>query len=163
MNSDYGLPVEMAEQIEQTLSNLRRMTEAESVMLADVSGQLVSLHGEIEESDPVLIAALAAGDVAAMSELSRQIGEQNPSGSFLHEGEHKSIYLLNVGTSFILLVIFRAETLVGMVRLFTGRAAEQLESISRHYEKLMEQPKVVPGADFGTALAGELERAFGEF
>ena len=163
MNSDYGLPVEMAEQIEQTLSNLRRMTEAESVMLADVSGQLVSLHGEIEESDPVLIAALAAGDVAAMSELSRQIGEQNPSGSFLHEGEHKSIYLLNVGTSFILLVIFRAETLVGMVRLFTGRAAEQLESISREYEELMEQPKAAPGADFGTALAGELERAFGEF
>ena len=163
MNSDFGLPVEMAEQIEQTLSNLRRMTEAESVMLADVSGQLISLHGQIERSDPVLIAALAAGDVAAMSELSRQIGEQNPSGSFLHEGEHKSIYLLNVGTSFILLVIFRAETLVGMVRLFTGRAAEQLESISRNYEKLMGQPEVVPGADFGTALAGELERAFNEF
>lgn len=163
MNSDFGLPVEMAEQIEQTLSNLRRMTEAESVMLADVSGQLISLHGQIERSDPVLIAALAAGDVAAMSELSRQIGEQNPSGSFLHEGEHKSIYLLNVGTSFILLVIFRAETLVGMVRLFTGRAAEQLESISRSYEGLMGQPKVIPGADFGTALAGELERAFNEF
>jgi predicted regulator of Ras-like GTPase activity (Roadblock/LC7/MglB family) len=111
----------------------------------------------------VLIAALAAGDVAAMSELSRQIGEQNPSGSFLHEGEHKSIYLLNVGTSFILLVIFRAETLVGMVRLFTGRAAEQLESISRDYEALMGQPETVPSADFGVALAGELERAFNEF
>ena len=98
-----------------------------------------------------------------MSELSRQIGEDNPSGSFLHEGEHKSIYLLNVGSSFILLVIFRAETLVGMVRLFTGRAAEQLETISRDYERLMGQPKAVPGADFGTALAGELERAFNEF
>ena len=129
MNTDFGLPVEMAEQIEQSLSNLRRMTESECVMLADVSGQLISLHGELDKSDPVLIAALAAGDVAAMSELSRQIGEDNPSGSFLHEGEHKSIYLLNVGSSFILLVIFRAETLVGMVRLFTGRAAEQLETI----------------------------------
>jgi predicted regulator of Ras-like GTPase activity (Roadblock/LC7/MglB family) len=163
MNSDFGLPVEMAEQIEQTLSNLRRMTEGECVMLADVSGQLISLHGELEKSDPVLIAALAAGDVAAMSELSRQIGERNPSGSFLHEGEHKSIYLLNVGSSFILLVIFRAETLVGMVRLFTGRAAEQLETISRDYETLMGQPKAIPNTDFGTALAGELEKAFNDF
>jgi predicted regulator of Ras-like GTPase activity (Roadblock/LC7/MglB family) len=163
MNTDFGLPVEMCEQIEETLANLRRMTESECVMLADVSGQLISLHGRLDETDPVLIAALAAGDVAAMSELSRQIGEQNPSGSFLHEGEHKSIYLLNVGTSFILLVIFRAETLVGMVRLFTGRAAEQLESMVSKYEQVMGQPKAVPSADFGTALAGELERTFNEF
>jgi predicted regulator of Ras-like GTPase activity (Roadblock/LC7/MglB family) len=153
----------MANQIEQTLTDLRRMTEAECVMLADVSGQLISLHGEMDESDPVLIAALAAGDVAAMSELSRQIGEENPSGSFLHEGEHRSIYLLNVGTSFILLVIFRAETLVGMVRLFTGRAAEKLEALTRDYEGLMGQSEVIPSADFGTALAGELEKAFTEF
>jgi predicted regulator of Ras-like GTPase activity (Roadblock/LC7/MglB family) len=163
MNTDFGLPAEMAETIEEALTNLRRMTEAECVILADISGQLVSLHGQLEEGDPVLVAALAAGDVAAMAELSRQIGEDNPSGSFLHEGEHKSIYLANVADSFILIVIFRAETLVGMVRLFAGRTAEKIGEIALDFNGLMGQPKQVPSSDFSTALAGELERAFGEF
>jgi predicted regulator of Ras-like GTPase activity (Roadblock/LC7/MglB family) len=162
MRADFALPVEMADQIEQTLVNLHRMVEAECVMLADISGQLISVHGHLEESDPTLVAALAAGDVAAMAELSRQIGEENSFGSLLHEGKHKSIYMHNITNSFILLIVYGPDTLVGMVRLFAGRAAEKLEEMAARFEGVVNQPQV-PTADFGAALADELKRAFSEF
>jgi predicted regulator of Ras-like GTPase activity (Roadblock/LC7/MglB family) len=162
MRANFALPIEIADQIEQILANLRRMTEAECVMLADISGQLISVHGHLE-SDPTLVAALAAGDVAAMVELSRQIGEQSPSCSLLHEGMSKSIYMHNIANNFILLVVYGSDTLVGMVRLFAGRAAEKLEALAVAFEELISQPEVPPDTDFGTALADELEKAFGEF
>jgi predicted regulator of Ras-like GTPase activity (Roadblock/LC7/MglB family) len=139
------------------------MTEAECVMLADISGQLIGAHGGLEEGDPMLVAALAAGDVAAMAELSRQIGEKSPSCSLLHEGKHKSIYMHDVANSFVLLVVYGSGTLVGMVRLFAGRAAEKLEALAVEFEELAGQSQTPPAADFGAALADELEKAFGEF
>jgi len=160
MRTGFALPAEMADQIEQTLVRVRRMTEAQCVLLADVSGQLISLHGEMQASDPVLVAALAAGDVAAMAELSRQIGEENPSGAFLHEGETKSIYLYNVVGSLILIVIFGSNTPVGLVRLFAGRAAEELVTMTDQFEELVNSP-VETSADFGAALSDELEKMFG--
>jgi predicted regulator of Ras-like GTPase activity (Roadblock/LC7/MglB family) len=163
MRANFALPIEMADQIEQIIANLRRMTEAKCVMLADISGQLISVHGHLDESDPTLVAALAAGDVAAMAELSRRIGEQSPSCSLLHEGTSKSIYMHNIANSFILLVVYGSDTLVGMVRLFAGRAAEKLEALAVAFEELVSQPEAPPGTDFGTALADELEKAFGEF
>ena len=163
MRADFALPIEMADQIEQIIANLRRMVEAECVMLADISGQLISVHGHLEKSDPTLVAALAAGDVAAMAELSRQIGEENPSGSLLHEGKHKSIYMHNIANSFVLLVVYGSDTLIGMVRLFAGRAAEKLEALAVEFEELVSQPKAPPSTDFGAALADELEKAFSEF
>ncbi|MBN1814604.1 MAG: roadblock/LC7 domain-containing protein [Anaerolineae bacterium] len=163
MRANFALPIEMADQIEQIIANLRRMTEAECVMLADISGQLISVHGHLEESDPTLVAALAAGDVAAMTELSRRIGEDSPSCSLLHEGMRKSIYMHDIANSFILLVVYGSDTLVGMVRLFAGRAAEKLEELTIEFEELVSQPEAPPSTDFGAALADELEKAFGEF
>lgn len=165
MRANFALPIEMVDQIEQIIASLHRMAEAECVMLADISGQLISLRGYLERSDPTLVAALAAGDVAAMTELSRRIGEESPSCSLLHEGKHKSIYMHNIANNFVLLVVYGSDTLVGMVRLFAGRAAEKLEALAAEFEELVSQPEAHPSTDtdFGAALADELEKAFGEF
>jgi len=163
MRANFALPIEMVDQIEQIIVNLHRMAEAECVMLADISGQLISVHGHLEESDPTLVAALAAGDVAAMAELNRRIGEESPSCSLLHEGKHKSIYVHNIANSFVLLVVYGSGSLIGMVRLFAGRAAEKLEELAIEFEDLVSQPEAPPSTDFSVALADELERAFGEF
>jgi predicted regulator of Ras-like GTPase activity (Roadblock/LC7/MglB family) len=153
----------MVDQIEQIIKSLHRLADAECVMLADISGQLISVYGHMERSDPTLVAALAAGDIAAMAELSRQIGEESPSCSLLHQGKHKSIYMHNIANSFVLLVVYGSDTLIGMVRLFAGRAAEKLEALAVDFEELVGQPETPPSTDFGAALADELEKAFSEF
>jgi len=157
-----SLPGELAEQIEHILAELHYETEAECILLADISGQLICTQGQMMGIDPVLVAALAAGNVAAMSELTRQIGEESHLGSFLHEGDNKGIYLFNVGNSFVLIVIFQINALLGLVRLLGGRAAGQLHALSAQFEEHMNQPHSIPNADFGAALADELDKAFGE-
>ena len=64
---------------------------------------------------------------------------------------------------FILIVVFHTDRLVGMVRLFARHAAEKIQELAAEFEGLISQPSAPPDADFGTALADELERAFGEF
>lgn len=161
MKTTLALPIEMVAQVEQILAHLLRMTEAECVLLADTSGQLISMEGKLEKSDSAAVAALAVGGLRATAELSRQVGEANPRGALLHEGERKSIYLLNVADSLILIIVFSASTLVGLVRLFGGRAASQLRPLAVEFERLVRQSGEADVADFGVALSDELERAFG--
>jgi predicted regulator of Ras-like GTPase activity (Roadblock/LC7/MglB family) len=137
MKTGFSLPVKLAEQIERILADLHRRTGAECILLADVSGQLITAQGQMQAVDPVLVAALAAGDVAALTELARQIGEENPHGSFLHEGENRNMYIFNVAGSFIMIVIFRTGTPVGLIRLFVRRAAERLYPLTDEFEDSM--------------------------
>ena len=158
-----AMPVELAEQIERILTDVRRRTKAEYILLADISGQLLSAQGRTDGIDPVLVAALAASDVAAMAELSRQIGEKNSHGSFLHEGDEKNIYLHVVAGSFLLIVVFRSATPVGLVRLFARRGVERLYPLAAEFEEslsLSGEGKLLSNV-FGAALTDELERAFG--
>mgnify|MGYP001056944470 CR=1 FL=1 len=160
MRTGLVLPEKLAKQIDCILVELYRKTGAGCVLLADITGQLIGAEGQVQNIDPVLVSALAAGDVAAMAELTRQIGEESPHGSFLHEGEKKSVYLFNVADSFILIVIFQADTPVGLMRLFVRRAAERLHPLTAEFEDLMGSPRQVANTAFSTTLAHELDSIF---
>ena len=160
MNEGLHIPEEMLERIEYILAHLAEKAHTECIVLADISGQVISLQGIMDKGTPAVVAALAAGDVAAMSELSSRIGEQDPHGSFFHEGETKSIYLHNIAGSFILIVIFRSETPIGLVRLFAKRAAEQLLPITEEFEEIMGPPPDYSPDDFRKGITQELDDTF---
>lgn len=160
MRQGLHIPEEILERIDYILSHLAEKAHTDSIVLADISGQVISLQGIMDEGTPAVVAALAAGDVAAMAELSKRIGEDDPHGSFFHEGETKSIYLHNIAGSFILIVIFRAETPIGLVRLFAKRAVEQLLPITEEFEKVMGPPEDFNPDDFSRGITAELEDTF---
>jgi predicted regulator of Ras-like GTPase activity (Roadblock/LC7/MglB family) len=160
MNQGFNVPEELLNDIEYILAHLAEKAHTECIVLADISGQVISLQGIMDESEPAVVAALAAGDVAAMAELSKRIGEDDPHGSFFHEGETKSIYLHNIAGSFILIVIFRSETPIGLVRLFAKRAVEQLLPITEEFEKVMGPPPDFNPDDFSKGITQELEDTF---
>lgn len=160
MNQELHVPEEMLDKIEYILTHLAEKAHTDSIVLADISGQVVSIQGIMDEGTPAVVAALAAGDVAAMSELSKRIGENDPHGSFFHEGETKSIYLHNIAGSFILIVIFRAETPIGLVRLFAKRAVEQLLPITEEFEQVMGLPEGYNADDFNQGITQEFEDTF---
>jgi predicted regulator of Ras-like GTPase activity (Roadblock/LC7/MglB family) len=162
MNQGMHIPEEMLERIEYILMHLAEKAHTDSIVLADISGQVISLQGIMDEGTPAVVAALAAGDVAAMAELSSRIGEQDPHGSFFHEGETKSIYLHNIEGSFILIVIFRAETPIGLVRLFAKRAVEQLVPITKEFEEIVGPPDDYAPDDFRRGITQELDDTFEE-
>lgn len=160
MNQGIHIPEEMLERIDYILAHLAEKAHTDSIVLADISGQVISLQGIMDEGTPAVVAALAAGDVAAMAELSSRIGEQDPHGSFFHEGETKSIYLHNIQGSFILIVIFRSETPIGLVRLFAKRAVEQLVPITEEFEKVVGPPTDYSPDDFRRGITEELDDTF---
>ena len=162
MKQGLHVPEEIINKIDYILSHLAEKAHTDSIVLADISGQVVSLQGIMDEGTPAVVAALAAGDVAAMAELSKRIGEDDPHGSFFHEGESKSIYLHNIAGSFILIVIFRSETPIGLVRLFAKRAVEQLMPITKEFEEAMGPPEGFNPDDFNKGITQELEDTFRE-
>ena len=162
MNQGLHVPEELLDKIEYILTHLAEKAHTDSIVLADISGQVISINGIMDEGTPDVVAALAAGDVAAMAELSKRIGESDPHGSFFHEGESKSIYLHNIAGSFILIVIYRAETPIGLVRLFARRAVEQLMPITEEFESIVGTPPAFSSDEFGKGLTQELEETFPE-
>lgn len=160
MKQELHIPEEMLERIDYILVHLAEKAHTDSIVLADISGQVISLQGIMDKGTPAVVAALAAGDVAAMAELSSRIGEQDPHGSFFHEGETKSIYLHNIAGSFILIVIFRSETPIGLVRLFAKRAVEQLLPITEDFEEIMGPPADYSPDDFRRGITQELDDTF---
>ena len=162
MNQGLHVPEELLNQIEYILTHLAEKAHTDSIVLADISGQVISINGIMDEGTPDVVAALAAGDVAAMAELSKRIGESDPHGSFFHEGESKSIYLHNIAGSFILIVIYRAETPIGLVRLFAKRAVEQLMPITEEFEENVGSPSTYIPDDFNKGITQELDDTFPE-
>lgn len=156
-----NLPTDMVERADSFLVELRRKTDADCILLADTSGQLITAHGELLKGDPVIIAALGAGNLAAILELGRQIGERNPHGSFLHEGRDRCIYLFDVAGSFVLVVIFQPSTPIGLVRLYAGITCGYLGELIVEFETVMSAVSQIPSFDFGDALSDELEKVFG--
>ena len=80
------------EQIDDILTQLYWDTEAQSILLADITGQLISVLGESNINTSVL-SALAAGNLAATKEMARLVGEPAASNSCCtRENSAASIY-----------------------------------------------------------------------
>lgn len=151
------LPKEYAERIENILDELRAKTRASYVFLADISGQLINARGAIKSTDIAALAALTASNMAATAEMARRIGEQEQFRLMFHEGAGTNIYLSQVGRSFLLAVVFAAEVQIGLVRLFSKRAVEELEKLAAEYENVVEQTPSMMEAGFGSAFDDALD------
>lgn len=116
------------EQIENVLRQLYWDTEAQSILLADITGQLISVLGESNVNTSVL-SALAAGNLAATREMARLVGEPARFKLLLHEGEQRSVYLSDVDGELVLVAVFGQRTPIGLVRLSTQVAIQKLAPI----------------------------------
>ena len=161
MRTGISLSSKLAEQMEWVLKGLRRQTEAECILLADVSGQLISVQGELQGIDPTLMAALAAADVVATAELTRLIGGKDPGGALLREGKRVNVYLFEVARRFVLVVVFRTTKLAAVVGMAGRRAVERLRPLVAEFENHTSAPSPIANHRFGDTLAEELDKAFG--
>ena len=99
--------------------------------------------------------------MSATAELARQLGEPKPFRVLFHEGERRHLYLCDVGSSFILIVVFEARVPIGLVRVFTERAAVELLPLIQKYETALEQAGGVLSEAFDDSLLDELDETFG--
>jgi len=148
------------EDIERVLAQLQDRTQATSVLLADISGQLISHTGMTGSVESATFSALAAGHVSVTAEMAKRAGERGGFNFLLLEGEEQNAYLAHVGKAFLLAVMFSGAAQVGLVRLFTRQAVKELAPLVEELETKWAQEFI--GVSFGDALAEKLEQAFGD-
>jgi predicted regulator of Ras-like GTPase activity (Roadblock/LC7/MglB family) len=160
MTESFVPPTQQLIEVEHHLSRLHDKTGATCVLLIDISGQLISYRGTTEGINLASLAALAASDMAAVTEMAKLVSEGDQFKLLFHEGETQNVLISTVGGSLLLVVIFKASVRVGLVRLLTKETVAELLKVTEKLQAPSDQVTHIVDADFTTSLAGELERAF---
>ncbi|MES1259626.1 MAG: hypothetical protein ABUL71_03455, partial [Gemmatimonadota bacterium] len=104
-------------------------SSARLALVTTSSGQVIAQHGFTRSLDVMSAAALGAGILATTGELARQLDAPAGFGAVVHQGAQRGVWLAGFDTPrgrWIALVVFGAESSVGLVRLFFARFAEQI-------------------------------------
>jgi predicted regulator of Ras-like GTPase activity (Roadblock/LC7/MglB family) len=153
------LTAKQFDEITKVLSELAAKTKASTILLADISGQLITQRGNTDEINTAILSALAASDFAATSEMAKLVGEDAKFKLLFHEGEKRNVYLSNVGDNFFLVVVFDVSVTLGLVRIYTKKAIENLLTVFESSES-GEDVSSILDQDFSSMLGDMLDESF---
>lgn len=155
---------EQKKEMDRYLLRLADQIAAPLVMLADISGRLIVYRGRLSASKGMGLAALAGGSFAAGSEIGRFLGLPEAFNQQLLEGKFANLYISSLSEDLLLVVAFTKKTTLGMVRLFTQQAQEDLreliEAAKFAREEQMRLGKNKPDAGFDEGIISQLDDLF---
>ena len=146
--------------ITKVLTELATKTKASAILFADMSGQLISQRGNTEHMNTTVLSALAASDFAATSEMAKLVGEEAKFKLLFHEGEKRNVYLSNVGDNFFLVVVFDVSVTLGLIRIYTKKAIEDLSAILEDESGNQSEDEKIIDSDFSSLLGDALDDTF---
>jgi len=128
MTYSYSLSQRQLESIEEILQKDLMDIGVHCAFLIDMAGNIISSqdNGRLQH-DIYSLAALAAGNFGAISEMASILGEKEFSLLF-HKGEEESIHFNKVLSDFLLITIFGKNLSLGFLRL---RANEAINKINK--------------------------------
>ena len=116
--------------VEPPLAEFLKESSARLVLLMTSSGQVVAQHGFTRSLDVLAVAALGAGIVASTREFARVMSVPT-LGNVVHQTSEGGVFLASFvmpDATWIGLVVFGADTSIGLVQLFFGRLAATLST-----------------------------------
>lgn len=122
------LPQLLEEDIQRLDHELReflKQTDATTALVTDKGGFLISSQGETSRFDLTTIAALASGAFLANQTIANLVNETN-FNSVYQQGEQCSMFVVNADEFSLLIVIFRADVSVGIVKYFAEPTARNI-------------------------------------
>ena len=111
--------------ITNALNKLMSDTSATSVMLLDKSGQVVSSQGTSTKRNATSLGALLAGAFSSSRHVAELLGEKDFRTIF-QQGVHENIYTTMVEEQWLLVIVFDRLTHIGLVKVLSKRASEEL-------------------------------------
>lgn len=116
--------------LDKALREFLSRSDSTTALIVDKGGFLITHQGDSTEFDLTTICALASGAYLANQTIANLILEENFT-SVYQQGEKYSLLATNVDENCLLLVIFRAQIGVGVVKFWATkireRIAEQLQ------------------------------------
>ena len=127
--------------LDEALRKFLASTDATAALIIDKGGFLITHEGRTEEFDLTTIAALASGAFMANQTIAGLVNETN-FDSIYQQGENFSLFAVNVDEHCLLVVIFKSQTGVGVVKYFAASA------VNRVARQLAAAKKRAPEAGF---------------
>ncbi len=133
--------------------------DARLTLIMTPSGQVLAQHGFTRAVDVMAAAALGAAIVSSTNEIARAIG-QGGFRALNHQGVKHGVFLAEMATprgGLLALVVYGAESSVGIVRLFFEDLVEDMRAACP--VEVRKQPVI--SADFEKELNDSLASLFG--
>jgi predicted regulator of Ras-like GTPase activity (Roadblock/LC7/MglB family) len=129
--------------IDNLLNDLIEKCPAQFVMLAHVSGQIISLQGERGTADLVALGSLVAGDMAASQEIARLTEQYQNYQMILREGAQTNAFIAEAGQHTVLFARVNKNIPLGWARLLIKETSRQLADV------IAAQPEELQKLDLG--------------
>src|ERR1700722_11209252 len=113
------------QKMDETLRDFVVGTDTTAVLVIDKGGFLITHYRDAGEFDFTTIAALASGAFMANQTIAGLVKENN-FNSIYQQGENFSLYVTNVDEHSLLVVIFKSQAGVGVVKYFAASAVKNL-------------------------------------
>ena len=91
--------------------------------------------------------------------MAKLVGEDAKFKLLFHEGEKRNVYLSNVGDNFFLVVVFDVSVTLGLVRIYTKKAIQNLLGVFEDSDSGEDVGKVMD-QDFSSMLGDMLDESF---
>lgn len=114
--------------ITTALSKLMRDTSATSVLLIDKSGQIIATQDTQTLRNAISLGALLAGAFSSSRHIAELLGEKDFRTIF-QQGVHQNVYTTLVGQQWLLAIVFDKLTHIGLVKILSKKASQELERI----------------------------------
>ena len=114
--------------ITTSLNKLMNDTNATSVMLIDKSGQVIANQGNGVRRNATTLGALLAGAFSSSRHVAELLGEKDFRTIF-QQGVHENIYTTMVEEQWLLVIVFDKLTHIGLVKVLSKKAADELGRI----------------------------------
>jgi predicted regulator of Ras-like GTPase activity (Roadblock/LC7/MglB family) len=113
------------QRIDETLREFITAADATAALVIDKGGFLITHQGDSRDFDLTTIAALSSGAFMANQTIAGLVNETN-FNSIYQQGEKFSLFVINVDEQCMLVVIFKSQTGVGVVKYFASTAVKRI-------------------------------------
>ena len=117
--------------ISAVLMKLMNDTNATSTMLIDKSGQVVAVQGTGTRRNVTTLGALLAGVFSSSREVAKLLDEKDFRNIF-QQGVQENIFTSMVEEQWLLVIIFDKLTHIGLVKVLSKKASDELGRILDH-------------------------------
>ena len=123
------------QRLDDVLRDLLTQSDATTALILDKGGFLITSQGDARQFDLTTIGALASGAYLANQTIANLVHEEN-FDSVYQQGETFSMLATNIDEHCLLVVIFRAQVGVGIVKY---HATENRKQIAKQLKKAQER------------------------
>src|ERR1700722_17821796 len=111
--------------LDETLKEFLANTDSTAALVIDKGGFLIAHKGDAADFDLTTIGALSSGAFMANQTIAGLVNEDN-FNSIYQQGEKFSMFVINVDEHCMLVVIFKSQTGVGVVKYYATGAIQRI-------------------------------------